>query len=212
VYAAKHSGSGAPYYWAKRQLEHLLAEFHSRHLVQLEPLQGADLYNNPWLEQMTAPFEPNRSAVLRDEQGLIWGVVGEFKASVRRSLKLPAQTAGFEIDPLLLLQATPDGGYVPLSRFPKVIQDITLKVPLAVTHQALIDFFWQEYKAQELKNVEATLSPLDIYQAKDDADHKNVTLHLTVVSYERTLTDSEVNKLLDAVAEAAHQQWGAQRI
>ncbi|HZL08346.1 MAG TPA: phenylalanine--tRNA ligase subunit beta, partial [Candidatus Dormibacteraeota bacterium] len=69
VYAAKKAGSGAPYYWAREQLMNLLSEFHCQGFVTVEPLKGADLYGNPWVEQMTAPFEPNRSAVLRDGQG-----------------------------------------------------------------------------------------------------------------------------------------------
>jgi phenylalanyl-tRNA synthetase beta chain len=211
VYAAKRS-AGAPYYWARRQLLNLLAGFGAQNSVTLEPLKGADLYKNPWAEQMTAPFEPKRSAVLRDAEGLVWGVVGEFKASVRQALKLPPQTAGFEIDPLLLLKAKPASDYVPLSRFPKVTQDITLKIPAELTYQELFAFLKEETSKAKPKNALAALTPVDIYQKADDQAHKQVTLRLTIASYDRTLTDTEVNKLLEAVAGAARERFGAERI
>ena len=211
IYAAKNP-KGAPYYWARRQLLNLLAEFHSQNSVTLEPLKGADLYKNPWVEQMTAPFESNRSAVLRDSQGLIWGVVGEFKASVRQALKLPAQTAGFEIDSLLLLRAESTSGYTPLPRFPKVTQDVTLRIAAELSYQELFDFLAGELDKAKPENSLAGLEPIDIYQKEADREHKNVTFRLSIASYERTLTDAEVNKLLDALAAAAKEKFGAERL
>jgi phenylalanyl-tRNA synthetase beta chain len=212
VYAAKKAGHGAPYYWAREQLMNLLVEFHCQSFVTVEPLKGADLYGNPWVEQMTAPFEPNRSAVLRDGQGLIWGVVGEFKASTRQTLKLPDYAAGFEIDPLLLLQAEASASYVPLPRFPKVTQDITLKVPAELGYQELFDFVNSEIGKAQPDNTLPKLGFVDIYQADDDVSHKNITFRLTIASYDRTLTDHEVNKLLDAAASAAETKFSAKRV
>ncbi len=62
------------------------------------------------------------------------------------------------------------------------------------------------------KNSLTELEPRDIFQRKDDKQHKQVTFHLQIASYDRTLTDTEVNKLLDAVAAAAHKKFGTQRI
>ena len=53
------------------------------------------------------------------------------------------------------------------------------------------------------------LSPVDIYKRSEDGAHKQITFRLSIASYERTLTDNEVNKLLDEVAEAAKEQFGA---
>lgn len=210
---AVQNRAGAPFYQAKKYLTSLLAAFDANHFVHFEPLAKADLYKNPWLEQMTAPFEPHRSAVLRDGQGFVWGVVGEFKDSVSKSLKLPEYTAGFELDPLLLLlHGTNTAAYTPLPKFPKVEQDISLKVPAELAYGELFDFVWQ--KTEELKPPQtlATLDPLDIYQKEDDKQHKQITLRLTIASYERTLTAEEVNTLLDKVAQAAKEKLGAERV
>lgn len=209
VYAAK-SGDQAAYYVAKNYLEVLMKRFAIDDL-KLEVLQGADLYNNGWIEQMTAPFEQSRSAVLRDDQGLIWGVVGEFKQSVRRSLKLPVASAGFEIDPLVFnLKGRGSQNYVSLSRFPEVIQDISLKVPADLAYQELFDFVRQKIEQFKPQNSFATLNPIDIYQKQPDS--KNVSFRLKIASYDRTLTDPEINKLFDEVAAASQSQLGVTRL
>ena len=209
---AKMKRAGAPYYYARKYLVSLLADFNVTGNVVMEPLAGADLYQNPWVMQMIAPFEPNRSAILRDQQGLIWGVVGEFKASVRKSLKLPDFAAGFEIDPTLLLIKATNSRYVPLPRFPKVEQDICLKVPIEATYRHVYDFAWQ--KLNELKPEKTTLmlGPVDIYKRGDDHEHKQITLRLSIASYERTLTDEEIAKLLDDVADATKDSLGAEKV
>ncbi|HEY5442230.1 MAG TPA: hypothetical protein VIJ68_01690, partial [Candidatus Saccharimonadales bacterium] len=56
-----------------------------------------------------------------------------------------------------------------------------------------------------------TLEPVDVYQKPDDTAHKQATLRLTIASYERTLTDTEVSKLLDTVTAAAKDKFGAER-
>ena len=204
--AAQRDYAGAAFYEARKYLTDLLIEFHAQGLVKLESLDGADLYKNPWLEELTKPFEPARAAVLRDDKGLVWGVVGEFKALVRASLKLPTFSAGFELDPLLFLQNQDATNYAPLPRFPKVTQDITLKVAADVPYQDVFDCAWAEAQKAQPENCFAQLSPIDIYQPEDDAAHKNVTLRLSIASYDRTLTDTEVTKLLDAVSAVAQEK------
>jgi phenylalanyl-tRNA synthetase beta chain len=212
VYASKKSQPGAPFYQAKKYLNYLLDSFKERVFVNLESLEGSDLYKNLWLQQMVAPFEPGRSAILRDLNGLVWGVVGEYKASVRSALKLPNYAAGFEIDPLLLAQPTRSTSYRTLSKFPSVTQDITLKVPSGLGQRELADLVWDESLKAKPENSTMDWSTIDIYQREDDNEHKQVTLRLEITSYERTLTDKEVNKLLDTVAEVAKQKFSAERI
>ncbi|HEX7368041.1 MAG TPA: hypothetical protein VF261_00070, partial [Candidatus Saccharimonadales bacterium] len=216
VYAAKKPGQGAAYYVACRYLMNLLAGFQATGKVRLEPLASADLYNNPWLIQMTAPFEPGRSAVLRDvtkgsdTNGLVWGVAGEFKSSVRKALKLSENCAGFEIDPLLLQNGSEAGNYIELPKYPKVEQDISLRVPADVRYRDLYDCVWDGLGKAQPEHTLPSLGPLDIYQSKDDQAHKNITLRFTIASYERTLTDAEVHAMLDAAAAAAREKFGAE--
>jgi phenylalanyl-tRNA synthetase beta chain len=204
--------SGAAFYQARIYLDELLASYGVGGFVAYEPLFDADLYKNPWLEQMTATYEPSRSAVLRTADGLVWGVVGEFKASTRQKLKLPEFTAGFELDPLLFLQDKASSRYVPLARFPDLEQDLTLKVMSDKVYQSVYELLQASAIAHKPEDVSVTIQPLGIYQAEDDKAHKNFTFRFTLVSDKRTLTTDVANILLDAVSSDAGTKLQAERI
>ncbi len=110
------------------------------------------------------------------------------------------------------IYASDRGCYTPLPRFPKVTQDITLKVSSDLSYQDLSDCVSEEISNMRPENTFTELAPLDIFQREDDSGHKNVTFRLEIASYDRTLTDPEVNKLLDGVAEAAKGKFGAERL
>ncbi len=204
--------AGAPYYQARKYLDALLTNFGVQSFVTYEPLTGADLYSNAWVEQMVAPFEPNRSAVLRDAHGLIWGVVGEYKARVRKNLKLPEFVAGFELDPLLFFQMNRPTRYTKLSRFPSVEQDICLKIAADMPYEQLETFVRKALSEHVSNKTLVNLEPLDIYQREGNETHKQITFRLTIADYEKTMRDAEVAQLLERVAEAAKKQFNTERI
>ena len=198
--------AGAAYYQAKKYLMQLLPDADR----YLSPLSSFDFNGDEWGRQLCAPYEPNRSAVIIWND-LTWGVVGEFKPSVAKALKLPAYTAGFEIG-LEMLRHAPVRAYQPLPRFPKVEQDICLKVPTGMSYRTVCDFVTQKVAELQPEQVLVSLRPVDIYQRPDDAAHKQVTLRLSVASYERTLTDEEIAKLLDQVTVAAKDTLHVERV
>jgi phenylalanyl-tRNA synthetase beta chain len=208
--AAAAGYKGAPYYQARKYFIHLVADFGDARDLKFVPLAGIDLSVQRVYEQMLQPYEPNRSAaVLRGKE--VVGVVGEYRANVRRALKLPDFSAGFGVL-LPALQQHAAARYVALPRFPKVEQDITLKVPADVSYQKLHDFIAAELAKVQPPNTLPTLSPLDIYQKPDDTEHKQVTFRLTIASYEKTLRDADVTALLDTIAASAKDALGAVRI
>jgi phenylalanyl-tRNA synthetase beta chain len=204
VFAAadKLKKTGAAYYEAR---EYLLAASGIR--FDFKPLTANDK------QALTTMFNPDRAAlVILPNSDDVVGVIGEFKPAVSRALKLPAYCAGFEVDTVLLGEAmAAQHGYVALPRFPKVSQDITLKVPATLAYQELFSFVWRQIEKLQPADSLPTLQPLDIYQKADDTEHKQITLRLTLSNYSRTLTDKEVTKLLDAVTTAA-AQLGASRV
>jgi hypothetical protein len=110
---ATHKYAGAPFYAARKYLMHLYPGARK----SLVALEGFDFKSDAWAVQLCAPFEPRRSAVLVLD-GVVQGVVGEFKAKVSKGLKLPAYTAGFEVNLAVLMNAT-KASYIPLPTFPK---------------------------------------------------------------------------------------------
>lgn len=199
VWAAKKTES-TPYYTAKRYLELLLPD------ARYQPLDTfiAEGYD----AQLVAPFEPKRSAVVMNGDTFV-GVVGEFASSTVRAFKLPP-AAGFEvfIPPLLAVQPRP---YVPLSRFPSVSKDISLKVPSSTPYQDVLACALGAAKDIPQEQT-AYFTPLSIYQPLESNSHKTITLRLELTNYQRTLTDDDAAKILDNVSMAAARSLQAERI
>jgi phenylalanyl-tRNA synthetase beta subunit len=54
--------------------------------------------------------------------------------------------------------------------------------------------------------------PIDIYQREDQPEYKQITVRVSLASYEKTLRDAEMARLLEAVTDVATQQLTAERI
>ncbi|MCA9325586.1 hypothetical protein KDA23_06020, partial [Candidatus Saccharibacteria bacterium] len=201
----KHAPDGAAYYQARKYLQQVLGGA----VGDLVPMQDFDFATDEWGRQLTAPYEPKRSALIIKDK-MIWGVVGEFTSSVRRALKLPRYTAGFEVH--LDAIAGKSHAYVSLPRFPEVVQDLTLRTPSAVSYATLRKLVWDELGKVQPEHSLPTLGPLGLYQAEGDAEHRNITLRFALANYDRTLTDAEVATMLDAAATAAKDKLGAERV
>lgn len=205
AYSDKSRPEGAAYYLARKYLGQLI----NLDEYELSPLANFDLATDEWGRQFTAPYEPGRSAVILKD-GQIWGVVGEFKPSVKKALKLPAATAGFEVHAGIIGSSQKE--YQPLPRFPKVDQDVCLRVSADMPYQKVYEFV--ESRVDDLKPEQTrfSLSPVDIYQREDDKEHKQITLRLSIASYEKTMTDEEIAKILDEVATSAKEILNAERV
>jgi phenylalanyl-tRNA synthetase beta chain len=205
VFANNKTSDGAAYYQALEYLMSLLSVFGVAGDVSAEPIAPDES------DPAAVYYAEGRSATLM-VNGRVLGRIGEFQPGVQRSLKLPAFTAGFEIGLKPLLEIQKPNQYEPLSRFPKVTQDTTLRVPSGLQYQELDGFVAESLAALKPKQSHAKLLPIDIFQHNNDKDHKQVTFRLEISDYHRTMTDPEVNKLLDDIAAAAKQKFGAERI
>lgn len=203
VYAAsdKVNKSGAAFYEARKYLDFLAEKLGIE--LAYQPVKELDY-------PVFKPFDMSRTAtVMIKNSDIVLGLIGEFKTSVVKSLKLPRQTAGFEISTIDLMEQASTGNYQPLPRFPKVSQDISLRVPADTNFSTVRDFVWDNLAWPE--HTHPQLEPIDIYQGEDKTT-KNITLRFTIASYDRTLTDAEVNKLLEDVAIKAKAKLGAERL
>lgn len=204
--AAKAFRGGAPYYQAQAYLRHVLSAVLGKRELSFEPIATSDT------DVASTYYAPGRAAIVKLE-GKIIGRIGEYKTSVRKALKLPDFCAGFELGLGPLLEAsTAAGSYMPLSRYPAVEQDICLKVDADIPFAGLQDFIRTYFAEHQSKQAVVTVSPVDIYQRPEDQEHKQMTFRILVVSYEKTLRQEEVSKLLDGLAAAALSVYDAQRI
>ena len=199
-------GEGAAFYNARKYLMHLTEALGIT--VQFETLDKEP--NFP----VVKPFDMKRSALVRIKGTDIYlGIIGEFKPAVRKQFKLPVHTAGFEIGLLELMgKAAAGAQYVQLPRFPKVGQDICLKVPVGVSHQELYNLVWSSLAEVQPENTLPSLDTIDIYQRQDDPSHKQITFRFEIASYDKTMTDAEVSKMLDHVTAVSQKTFAAERI
>jgi phenylalanyl-tRNA synthetase beta chain len=198
--------AGAAYYQVRAYLMALLHACGLDDQVTFTPLVAEDT------DVATRYYDAGRAATIQIGDVTI-GRIGEYKSSVRKNLKLPERCAGFELGLAPLLQtAKPATGYISLPRFPKVEQDICLKVAAEMSYAQVFDFVETHLAQHRPDKTHHTLAPVDIYQREDDSAHKQITLRLHLASFERTLQAEEVNKLLDAVAAAAQTTLQAERV
>ncbi len=210
---AKRKYDGAAYYQAKKYLSHTIKENNLE--VRLVPLgtMTEKIQDNTRLSQMIAPYEVNRSAaVLSLENNEVLGIVGEFKQSVIKAFKLPNFSAGFEIDLNLFNNKQNISKYVPLPKFPKINQDICLRVDYSMNYSTLFEFIWDELSQNKPEDTFFNLNLVDIFQKENDEGHKQITLRLIISAYDRTLTTDLVSDLLNQVANKANESLGAERV
>lgn len=203
VYARKKKDKGAPYYHAKRMLEWLLGEL-GVESVSFVPLQEVAT------DAIGVYFTPQRAAKIMAGNTFL-GYIGEYTSEVQAAFKLPRSTAGFELSVEALLGVASAKQYHPLSRFPRVTQDISLKVPIATQYQDVRALALATIESEQPGMCDFKITPLSIYQADGDPEYKTITLRLTIASHEATLTDNDVNALLERVLAAAKSVYVAQR-
>jgi phenylalanyl-tRNA synthetase beta chain len=207
VYTAgtKDKAPGAAFYQAKAFLTELGAEL------------GVELVFRP-VEELPAAslaqvYDVNRTAMASTVDGRYLGIIGEFKQSVRRQLKLSDQTAGFEIDIQALYESAPAvRPYRPLARFPETYQDLCLRTADDLSYEALTSFVSDKLEAATAdKGYGYRLEALDIFRPEGE-DYKQTTWRIHLWHPERTLTTDETNRLMDEIAAAAKQELKAERI
>ncbi len=204
VYASKKPRAGAPFYKARKLVNRLLADIN----VDADFVKIAESDAD-----VPAPFDGQRSAWIVAKNGDKLGVVGELSQAVRRNFKLPDYTAAFSLGIEKLqacLASSREYNYRPLSRFPSISQDISLRSSVEISHDELLRAVRQYLGGPE--NLHCQIQTLGIYQPKDDAAIKTATFRLTFTSYQQTLTDAEVKPIMDNIATAALTKLDAERV
>jgi phenylalanyl-tRNA synthetase beta chain len=211
VYAAttKSAFKGAPFYRVRRMLDELGKDLGLE--FEYAKIDGEE-QNFP----ITKPFDLARSAyVLVKGTDDFIGIVGEFRNEVKRGFKLPKYAAGFTLGVEELLAATEKvtPSYTPLSRFPSVTQDLSLKTKNDVSFISIAEIVENVVAgiASE-QHLASSVSTLSIYQPESDSDTKTTTFRIAVASYDKTLNDQEVSHILNAVVDEATQKIDAVRV
>ncbi|MDO4773511.1 MAG: phenylalanine--tRNA ligase subunit beta [Candidatus Saccharibacteria bacterium] len=204
VYAAKKPGEGAPFYRVRRLVAQLAQDLG----VQLVFKSINQTVSLP----AAAPFDQARSALVETRDGQFIGIVGELRQSVIKQFKLPQYVAAATLDTAALesVYRQRRAAYQSLSRFPSTAQDISLRVHAETTFaavQTLIDRVIRQHS-----DLAIAAQPLSIYQPQDATDTKTLTFRLLFTAQDRTLTDKDAAKVMNAIAAQAEQQLQAERV
>ena len=204
VYANKKPQAGAPFYKVRKIAERLMKDLS----VEADFVKIAESDSD-----VPAPFDAKRSAWIVAKNGDNLGIVGELVSSARRNFKLPDYTAAFSIDIEKLqenLSKNQDYNYQPLSRFPSTARDISLKMDSNVDYAKV--YACAEEVAKKHGELQISITPIAIYQPKNDDSTKTVTLNVKFTSAERTLEDRDIAPIIEEIAAMAAEEFDAAQV
>ena len=204
VYASKKPRAGAPFYKARKLVDRLLADLN----VEADFVKIAESDAD-----VPAPFDGQRSAWIVIKNGEKLGIVGELSQTARRNFKLPDYTAAFSLDVEKLqvcLAENREHNYRPLSRYPSTTRDISLKMQSAVDYVSV--YACAEEVAKKHRELQIGITPIAIYQPKDDDSTKTVTLSVKFTSAERTLADKDTAPIIEEIAAMAAEEFDAAQV
>ena len=151
------------------------------------------------------PWHPGRCAgiVVRDQ---VIGFAGELHPRVIESYGLPARTCAFEFDlSALALRVEGVTAARPVRTFPRASVDIALVVDAAVNAESVRRVI-RESAGDLLESVRL----FDIYEGSQvDSGKKSLAFALEFRAPDRTLTDTEVLSVRDAVISACEDAFAA---
>lgn len=202
VYTSRFSHDGAPYYYMQRIVSQLACDLGVTLLLKL--------LDEPHDYPVTAPFDFSRSAIVETSHGDFIGMIGELKQSVLASFKLPLYTAAATLD-LEAIQSAVEReghGYRPLSKYPSITNDISLRTSVDVPYSALhtaVKSGCDESRGQ----IRCNIIPLTIYREAADSQEKTTTFRVECVSDTMTLTDAHLKPILAGIAKKASAECGA---
>lgn len=148
-------------------------------------------------------LHPGRSArVLVDGREI--GVIGEIHPRWRQKYELAAAAVVFEVDLAPLLE-TSMPVYAEVSRFPAVVRDIALVLPLRCEVQVV-----QAALAAAAPAYVREIRLFDVYQGKGiPPESKSLAFRVTMQDTQKTLADSDADAAIARLLGVAQERFGA---
>src|SRR3989344_358080 len=163
-----------------------------------------------WFDDVPAPsknvLHPHRSALIKIGEEKI-GVMGEAHPRVLQAYDMRGAVALFELDADMLGRITQkETEFRPISRFPSVLRDIALLVPLD-TRMVEVEDVIENTGGKLLVDTDL----IDLYEGSELPDgKKNFAFRLVFQAEDRTLKDEEVNVIVERITktlEAKNPEW-----
>ena len=148
-------------------------------------------------------LHPGRSSrILCDGRPVGW--LGTLHPRHAEELELPADTQLFELE-IAAVSAGRKAAFETISRYPAIRRDLALLVDAAVPAGAIVERI-RQVAGETLKE----LRLFDVYQGKGvETGRKSIALGLILQDSSRTLTDQDVQAVVDEVTTALQRDLGA---
>lgn len=158
-----------------------------------------------WVKGKHPSFHPGRQMELL-YQGREVGIFGEVHPQVLRNWKIPGRVYGAELrfeELLALFRQVPR--FEPLPRFPAVDRDLAVVVDLNQAVGEMLALL-QELGGELLKEV----TVFDVYAGKPVPEGKKSIAFSFLFQGERTLTDEEINAIMERCLQGLKERFGAE--
>jgi phenylalanyl-tRNA synthetase beta chain len=134
------------------------------------------------------------------------GIMGELHPQLRASFGLPDQpVALLELDLDALIAARQPRHFIPIARFPAVLEDMALVMDIDVPARAMQDTL-KAAGGELLRHVEL----FDVYQGESiPAGKKSLAYALTFQADDRSLTEDEVRTIYQRIQQRAATELDA---
>jgi phenylalanyl-tRNA synthetase beta chain len=165
---------------------------------------GIDVFR---LETDEAPSDLFAEGIRYSQKGRVCAVLGAVSSAQRAAfdIKQPVYAAEISGDWLLKAARSARVRYAELPKFPEVRRDLALVVDEAVTYAQL-----RETAFKTERNLLQRVNLFDVYRGdKLPSGKKQYALSFILQDKEKTLTDSHIERIMDALLKAFVQHFGA---
>jgi len=198
VYSNKNPKDATAFYKARSYLDQLANGF------------GVEFSYNKFDKdpgyQITKPFDTSRSAMIFVGE-YFCGIIGEYTRDAEANLKLPRNSAGFELSTESLMNAIPTKNYKAIPEFPKSTQDFTLQVAKDLP---FVDLYQSVKSNLESTDYWYNLKAVSIFSDNDKT--KNISFRITLASYDKTLQTKDVNIVVNSIIRVCDTNHKARQI
>ena len=150
-------------------------------------------------------LHPGQSATVWSGETML-GRLGRLHPELEHRLDLKAPVFLFELDGEKML-AHRHPAHRPISRYPSVRRDLSLELDAHIPAAAV-----RTCVERTLGDAMGDFRLFDVYHGEGiDSNKKSVAVGLTLQDHSRTLTDTDINALIDAAVSALEKDLGARR-
>ncbi len=206
---------GSVYYSVKEYVQHLLNDLNIVNYEYVSPDKINKEQLPDWIERSLNMYDTNAVALIRLRTELntgYIGIVGELSPSLKTKIDLPNYTGAMQFNINELLSSISEHStYREPSRYPSLTNDLCFELNKDIPYIHLYDLLDRSLKRT---NLVYTISPVDIYSSDklSTKDNRRITLRIELSSEDKTLENSEIEKILGKSIKFIKQEIKAEVI